>query len=203
MIAIDIETVAQENLESVIPEFEGRKGTKDLDKLAAQIAVKKSEWIDKAALDPNYGRIACICYYGDDRVGALVDTREEVMLKDFWDTFANEPEIVTFNGKSFDIPYIIRRSWYNNIKPTISYDSSRYNSITHFDLRLILAGGDTHAKGKLSDYANLKLSVDMDAKGSEVQGLWDAGKIEEIVTHCRQDVEVTWNLFESMRGYYL
>jgi len=204
MIALDIETVAQsvKVLQSIMPEFEGRTGTKDPEKIAAQIAVKRAEWLDKAALDPNLGRIACVSLYDGSDMVSFHD-HESKILSELWMMLEDQPEIVTFNGKSFDLPYIIRRSWYCGVKPTRGYDTHRYYSKTHFDLRLILADGDTHAKGKLSDYAKLKLGVDMDTKGSEVQALWDDGKIKEIVDHCEQDTLITWQLFESMRGYYL
>jgi len=205
MIAIDIETVAGDMsiMESIMPEFEGRTGTKDPDKIAAQIAVKKAEWVSKAALDPNLGRIACICLHNDkDSYSLTMDGNEPAMLLAFWTIMVDEPSIVTFNGKMFDMPYIIRRSWYCGVPPSITYDSAPYHSVTHFDLRLILSNGDKRAAGKLSQYAKLKLGVDMDTKGSEVQALWDAGKIDEIVKHCEEDARITWELFQSMQGFY-
>jgi len=202
-IVMDIETVANPAaLTSCMPVFEGKANTKDPLKIAAQIREKEEKFISQAPLDPNYGMIACICLKNASVEHVFIGDEKKI-IQDTWEVLKDWRELVTFNGKSFDQKFLIRRSWYHNIKPTISYDSFPFRTVSHYDIRLILSGGDKTAKGKLATYAKLKLGVDMSASGSEVQEMWDDGKIDEIAAHCLEDVQITWDLFMSLQGFYI
>jgi len=124
MICFDIETGALPlaELEAIMPEFEPSKALKDPEKIAADIAGKRSEWIDRAALSPVSGQILAIGYIGEagepqTMMGGEGFT-ERFLIEDFWDRFGavNTMRFIGFNCKSFDIPFLVRRSWKYGIK---------------------------------------------------------------------------------------
>ena len=75
IIAIDIETYPNPEMISRLPEVEADSRLKDEAKIKADIEKKKEEQIKKMALNPLYGKIACIGYYGDKI--KEVDLRDE------------------------------------------------------------------------------------------------------------------------------
>ena len=104
-MAIDIETYPNPEMISRLPEVEADSRLKDEAKIKADIEKKKEEQIKKMALNPLYGKIACIGYYGDKiKEVDLRDEKEMIQrLMDLW----NDNLIVTWNGKAFDFEFII------------------------------------------------------------------------------------------------
>ncbi len=68
----------------------------------------------------------------------LKPMREAEMLENFWQGANNYDEFITFNGRSFDIPYILIRSAIHQIEATRDLMSNRYVSnqrdAKHIDL---------------------------------------------------------------------
>ena len=193
-IAIDIETIQWEKSVPFIPE----KGPRD-----------KTEPWDKCKFDPNYTQICCIGFKTDGACKAytIEEMGEAKLLDIFWSVVQKYSKIITYNGLSFDLPFIYRRSWYEGIKPTILPDAllKKYETYgLHVDVRAILSQWDKFAPGKLDLYAALKLDqCKMDGvDGSQVQSMWDAGKFDEIREYCKQDCELTWALYQSLKGFY-
>ena len=203
-IVLDLETAGNPEtlaMPGVMPDFEGRAGTKDPLKLAAQIAEKKDKWLDKVALDPNYGMII-VAGLKNSTVEHVFTGEEKSIIEQTWEGLKDWQELITYNGKSFDVPFLLKRSWYCGIKPSNKFDLFPYRTVNHYDLRLLLSHGDKKAAGKLSTYARLKLGIEVEGVGSDVGMLWELGKIQEIADHCLSDIRVTWELYKSMRGYF-
>ena len=202
-IVLDIETVANPAvLETCMPVFEGKANTKDPLKIAAQIKEKEDKFISQAALSSNYGKIVVLCLKSAT-VEHVFTGDEKKIIEDTWEVLKDWQELVGFNSKQFDLPFLIRRSWFYGIKPTAKFDLLPFRTVNHHDLRLLLNHGQKMAPGKLSDFIKLKFGENVEGKGSEVQELWDQGKIDEIAAHCLSDVSWTFKLFQSMIGYYI
>ena len=60
ILAIDIETMPNPDMISKLPEVVADSRLKDEEKIKADIEKKKAEQIEKMALSPLYGKIACI-----------------------------------------------------------------------------------------------------------------------------------------------
>lgn len=133
--------------------------------------------------------------------GAAADHRERVLLEDF-SRFVGRarPVLVTYNGRSFDLPVIVMRSlchaialpWYYRDRD-VRY---RYSAEGHLDLCDWLAEHGAARAGKLDAIARLiglpgKLGVD----GSQVEGLYRAGQLASIQSYCLADVAQTALLF--------
>lgn len=64
----------------------------------------------------------------DEQQGEFVlkQRTEAQMLEDFWEGASSYDTFVTFNGRSFDVPFLLHRSLAQNIRPTVDLMSGRY-----------------------------------------------------------------------------
>jgi len=133
------------------------------------------------------------------------DERERLLLEDF-SRFVGRarPVLVTYNGRSFDLPVIAMRAlchgvslgWYYRER-NVRY---RYSEEGHLDLCDWLADHGATRSGSLDAVARLiglpgKVGVD----GSQVEGLYAAGQLAEIQRYCLADVTQTALLFLRFR----
>lgn len=148
----DIETcpLPADELEVMAPEFLPAKNLKDPEKIAADVAAKRREWMDRAALSALTGRVLAIgILRGDaDKPEIVHGVNEEAMIQWFWDMLPECGGMASFNGHAFDLPYLVRRSWKLRI-PVPPIRSGRYWCSTFIDLRDIWALGDFRAEGTL------------------------------------------------------
>ena len=143
------------------------------------------------------------------RLGAITadatDERERALLSELTAYVGKErPLLVTYNGRSFDLPVIAMRSlchalplgWYYRDRD-LRY---RYSGEGHLDLCDWLADHGAIRAGKLDQVARLiglpgKVGVD----GSQVEGLFAAGDLPAIERYCLADVAQTALLFLRFR----
>ena len=134
----------------------------------------------------------------------IADT-EAGILKRFWDEVKNYDQIITFNGRAFDAPFIILRSAILKIKSTKDLMPSRYNSISHFDLfDQLTFFGSVRRKFSLHMCCKafgIKSPKDEGITGLEVKDLFKAGKYIEIAKYCVRDLYATKELFEYWDKY--
>ncbi|HET9131028.1 MAG TPA: 3'-5' exonuclease, partial [Terriglobia bacterium] len=131
-LIIDIETVGQEL--DAIPE---RAREILLDSGAATTDEERQKILDGFGLDPCTGRIICIGLHWMelDRSRVYCQTEERELLANFWSDIGQiRPQrFVTFNGKSFDFPYINIRSAILGIPipRDLFLDTRRYSTDRH------------------------------------------------------------------------
>jgi predicted PolB exonuclease-like 3'-5' exonuclease len=193
---LDFETIRCPKAMPFIPE----KGPRD-----------RTDPAEKLAFDPNYIQPCVAGFCADGQCWSIgqndFDTDpERQLLLAVWDILETTDIIVTFNGWSFDLPLLLRRSWYHGIMPTKQISMKKYDiGGNHIDVRMVLGNWDSYARGNLDLYANLKLGARKTdgIDGSQVQGLWDRGEFAKVHEYCRQDCKITWDLYESLKGYYI
>ncbi len=133
------------------------------------------------------------------------DERERRLLEDF-SRFVGRarPVLVTYNGRSFDLPVIALRSLCHAVSLGWYYRESsvryRYSEQGHLDLCDWLADHGATRSGSLDAIARLiglpgKVGVD----GSQVEGLYAAGQLATIQRYCLADVAQTALLFLRFR----
>lgn len=156
-------------------------------------------------LDHNY-RLKRLGVVGDPAGGeGTLDQRERALLEDF-SRFVGRarPVLVTYNGRSFDLPVIALRSLCHGISLGWYYRERnvryRYSEEGHLDLCDWLADHGATRSGSLDAVARLiglpgKVGVD----GSQVDGLYQAGQLAEIQRYCLADVTQTALLFLRFR----
>ena len=63
--------------------------------------------------------------YSEDGWKYKVRTEKEI-LEDFWESARSYDVFVTFNGRSFDVPFLVHRSLILGVRPTIELTGQRY-----------------------------------------------------------------------------
>jgi predicted PolB exonuclease-like 3'-5' exonuclease len=137
--------------------------------------------------------------------GATADARERTLLDEF-SRFVGRarPTLVTYNGRSFDLPVIALRALCHGVPLGWYYRDrnvrARYSEDGHLDLCDWLADHGATRSGSLDAVARLiglpgKLGVD----GSQVEGLYQAGQLDAIERYCLGDVAQTAMLLLRFR----
>ena len=140
------------------------------------------------------------------RLGVVArDDDEAAMLADFSQFVeTNRPDIVTWNGRGFDLPVIALRCLRHGVPLRWYYQGKgyryRYSAEGHLDLCDVLSEHGAARHLKLDTVAKLvglpgKVGVD----GSQVEGLFRAGQIEKIRDYCLSDVVQTAFVFLRYR----
>jgi len=135
---------------------------------------------------------------------------EAEMLACFWQGAVNYHEFVSFNGRSFDVPFIMLRSAIHKIKPTQNLMSNRYLArqyvgVKHIDLLDQLAFyGAVRRKGNLHLYCqafNIKSPKSQGITGDDVGQLFKEKKYQEIAEYNSWDLMATTELYERWVNY--
>lgn len=135
----------------------------------------------------------------EDGIEFTADT-ENGILKRFWEAVKHYDQIITFNGRSFDAPFIMIRSAIREIKPTKDLMPNRYSGTSHIDLLDQLTFfGSVRRKFSLHMWCKafgIKSPKEEGITGYEVNNLFKGGKCIEIAKYCLGDLYATKELFE-------
>lgn len=117
MIICDIETTAAPDdvLALVMPSFEGPANYVDPVKIAKAVEEKRQAWKDRAALDAKTGQVLAIglldTFEMEGSPVRILAGPEKALIGGFWSIWNGGPKIVGFCIKSFDLPFLVQRSW--------------------------------------------------------------------------------------------
>jgi len=134
---------------------------------------------------------------------------EKEMLKSFWQGVSQYKEFVSFNGRSFDAPWLMIRSAVHKIKPTVNLMFNRYLrsqfGIRHIDLLDQLSFyGAVRRKGSLHLYCqvfNIKSPKAGGVTGDDVKQLFKEKKYKKIAEYNSWDLIATAELYERWVKY--
>ena len=94
---------------------------------------RKTEWqtfVDKAALSPVTGRVLLIGVIKDGRFVGICDDNEANSLGLFWtkvdEWLGNKLPVIGHNSNSFDLPFLVRRSWLLGVDVPLEIRQGRY-----------------------------------------------------------------------------
>jgi hypothetical protein len=189
------------------------------DKLAAALAGyeaarKAAEMAAEAAwrtesLKSHRGRVLVIGWAIDGEPVQSVQhdgSDEEGLIVDFWKRLRSDlgqtqrPSIIGFNCRDFDCNWLRHRAYKYHLPAMASFfPFERYDKRV-IDLREQWLGADYRGEGTLDDLAKfLGLSgKTAGIDGSKVFDFWQAGRVDEVAAYCRQDVELTRELWARM-----
>lgn len=147
----------------------------------------------------------------NDNVRYIPYNTEKELLKAFWDAAAHYEQFVSFNGRSFDGPYLMLRSAIHKIKPAKNlvpyrYESDQYGKvITHLDLldRLTFFGA-LRRKGGLHIWCQafgIRSPKAKGISGDDVAQLFKDKEYLKIAEYCFDDVLATGKLYEYWEKY--
>ena len=129
---------------------------------------------------------------------------EEEMLKSFWKIIKVTDQVVTFNGRNFDIPFLMIRSAMLEIKPSKNLVGRRYDKKSHIDLLEQFTFYGLTRKFNLDFYCNafgIESPKTKDISGMEVKNLYEAGRLRDIAIYCSRDIYATYQLYKIWEEY--
>ena len=202
-----------------IGEVKAPANYKDQDKIDAYVASAKTEALNKLALSPLTGRIILIglLYDKDPQLGDKstqysIDMKpvwyvplqgdEKQILEAFWMYLSKylfqETGMLSFNGKAFDLPFIMNRTSINNMKlprkmPMSDY-LSKYRHQPHFDLF------NWFGSGSLVEWSyRFGIADSLERDGNKIGTWYEAGQMQLIIDKNIIDVAQTTTLYNRIK----
>ncbi len=139
------------------------------------------------------------------RSGGQADYDEKTLLQGFFQHFERiRPRLVSFNGRSFDLPVLKYRAMIHGIAAPALHDKTnkwenygaRYAADWHCDLLEVLSDYGASARIKMNEAcAALGLPGKVGVDGSQVAGMFDDGRVQEIRDYCETDVLNTYLVY--------
>lgn len=134
----------------------------------------------------------------EDDAEFLFYPSEGQVLEQFWDHARHFQQFITFNGRTFDAPYVLLRSAINKVKPTIDILGYRYKQIPHLDLADQMSFfGATRRRFPLHFYCKafgIESPKDGEMNGLDVPTYFQTGRYMDIARYCLGDVRATAQL---------
>lgn len=223
-IIFDIETgpVAEEQLRAIYREPTWDEFCESCDqrwkpetRQAKYEEAKASGWqkfVDRAALSPITGQVLAVGLLKDGQDPVILgeeEEPEEEQLVAFWKLFTkyrNETgRMVGFNNHGFDVPFLIRRSWFHQIPvPDSVFDSKTgYLCSVFVDLMRVWScsprGGEFISLDRLARFFGIGAKPD-DVGGADFARLWTGSPEERALAlgYLRNDLGMTLNLAKRM-----
>jgi len=140
------------------------------------------------------------------RIGTFGEAKDEAgMMSDFADFMGKwKPNLVTWNGRGFDLPVLALRALRHGLPFGWYYRGAgyryRYSEEGHLDLCDVLSD---HGAARMTSLDGAARVIGLPGKagvdGSQVEGLFLAGQIEQLRHYCLSDVAQTAFLFLRYR----
>jgi hypothetical protein len=174
-----------------------KQAVEDYERAVREQERKRAERIDGCGLDPDLCRVAAIGWQfagePSPQVRVCRTTSEERDALEYFWRDAMDRTFVTFNGLTFDLPVLMRRSLYLGIGyPLLNLD--RYRT-PHIDLLRTLtfnyAIDRKYWHGLKFYLARFGYAVDDLHTGADIAGLIKAGDWAAVAAHCEADVKGT------------
>lgn len=198
-VFLDLETGYDENLIDVFTDgISAPSNWKDEAKILAKIEEKKKEAKSKMMVDTDFSTIKCIGFKLEGEEAIILGLHSFSAVLEEYRKQGEGIQLVTFNGKKFDIPIIIKQGLkqkldlpYESLKIALEKYPKGVPSIEHIDLMEKI--------GQQGDYKSMDkyLQVYLGIKKKEIDFM--NCTLEELQAHCKEDVE---NL-EKLYNFFL
>jgi len=142
--------------------------------------------------------------------GILIEQgSEKEILEKFWETIKSYNYFISFNGRAFDVPFLMIRSAILEVKPSKNLLSNRYlgsqkYNALHIDLLDQLTFYGITRKFNLHFWTKafgIKSPKEDGIKGSDMNLLYKNGKILEIARYNLRDLQSTAALYQKWNKY--
>lgn len=216
-VGVPWDTLAPSQQEYLLRDAEKEKTPEEKEK-------KREELKDWIALYPFTAKVVVIgMYYVEQEKGYVfyenpseeVWTSEETgfqykgipereILVKFWEFVSRVDQLISFNGRGFDVPFLLLRSAMLGVKPSKKLMGNRFDSSGHLDLLEQLSFYGGFRRFNLDFYCHsfgIKTPKSKDVSGSEVKNLYNEGKIKEIAEYCGRDIYATYQLYKIWQEY--
>jgi hypothetical protein len=196
MIVFDIETGSRPETEiaQLCPQFEAPANYKDAAKIAAYIEEKRMEWFGRAALSAVTGQVLAIGYMVGDNFDHFASGDEAEDIAAFWDLITEHGAItsmvVGFNCLSFDVPFLVRRSWKLEVPIPPTLFRGRWISESFVDLMDIWKCGNRDQSISLGDLGKFLGAGDKTGTGKDFARLLETDRAAALA-YLENDVRLT------------
>jgi 3'-5' exonuclease len=129
---------------------------------------------------------------------------ESAMLQSFWRIIDVADQIISFNGRGFDAPFVTIRSAMNKVKPTKNLIGKKFDTSFHIDLLEQFTYFGLIRKFNLDFYCRafgITSPKSGEINGMEVQRFYQEGRIKEIAAYCAEDISATYELYKIWDEY--
>ena len=231
-VSVDIETRPNNKMAIYLPEPVVKYGNvKDEEKRKAMYDDAVMRQLQNMALDPLYGEViaAVVVHKGKVILSLLIDGKKideryivNQVLRYLRLIDDAAPLIITWNGTSFDIPFLYKRAMILDRQakhkepllnpeallyglPPMSYYTKRYDTSRHVDLPLVWGSWDSQAKYTGMDSVALpllkkkKLDINYDMLEYHELLKTQAGR-EKVLARCEQDTLITDEIYYLCKG---
>lgn len=180
---------------------------KDPEKIAAWHLKDEADWraglAKECALSARLGRVVAVGFRtnGTSHCITAIDPEDEAKVVAFLlNEIARADRVVTFNGLSFDLPYLHVRAAILGLR--IPYNAGqylrRYVTNPHADLRAILTNWDSRVTGTLTEWCSAFGIENGDTTtGADIGAMVERGDADGIFAHCQHDLAATHALAEK------
>lgn len=213
LIFLDIETRPNKKYEDLY-EIEPNKLLKDPAKIAEDIEKKEKGKQKLMACDPDFNEIVCIGLkpLGEKPFTLTLPEFAEWLPQKMtakvgtWDapvaTTNAGRRFVTFNGKNFDFPTIIKAGIREGLDMPYNVflkACDKYRADNHIDLmeKLPIVWGQAKS---LDKYMRIYLGIQKETLGDE---FFRNATDKELIKHCLQDLEYTEQLFNKFKPLFV
>lgn len=140
---------------------------------------------------------------------------EKDMLVKWWEILSHSPRhdrfhLISFNGRSFDCPFLMLRSVALKVRPTRNLmDGTRWRWDAHTDLQEELVFRSTDRSGAMRRFNfdfycksfGITSPKSEQIAGHKVPEFFRAGEHRTIAEYCMRDVRATWELYKVWKEY--
>lgn len=141
--------------------------------------------------------------FEEDNIVFKGGTEAEILEK-FWSVIKGYNQVITFNGRGFDAPFLITRSAIHKIKPSKNLMPNRYSD-EHIDLLDRLTFWGVTRRFNLDTWCrafSIESPKSEEMNGYRVPEMFKSGRVVEIARYCVLDLIATKKLLLIWQEYF-
>lgn len=126
---------------------------------------------------------------------------ETELLREFWKIAKTADRLISFNGRSYDGPWLSMRSAMLGVEPSQMLMGYRYSFQPHCDLVDVLSFQGSYRENYSLEYWCRRFGIESPKgklDGSQVAGAYRAGRVEDIGEYCLRDTRATAELYRRL-----
>lgn len=204
-IFFDIETgpLPLAQVQQFKPEFRAPANYKDLDKIQANLLEQEAKWMADGALSAVTGRVLCVGILDDTCTTFYEDADEKSILVSVWIELQNAirsgQKVVGFCCKTFDLPFLVRRSWSHKVTVPFDIIEGRYFNPAIVDIAERWSCGGREPRDRISlDHLSKFLGTGQkNGDGADFARLWAEDR-PKALEYLKNDLLLTKAAYERL-----